>query len=423
MMRHPASGSTLGCLSLGLALASALPSLGQQTPGLPIRPDSAASSPQPPDDSRVLERLERQLLDASSLIQDPAERSRELERAARAFLLSQNLDSALEAIRGAGQAALEIPQRGLRDVRLDAAAATALALAEQITQRGIIGARGPAEFGLLPDASGPTVRTDTERLDSLDRALDAFGLAETLATRIESENYRSAALARVVIALAKKSQDVARYLVESTGASPLIDQIDSPFRDRADRFLVTAQTALLRIPLPAFRDRTLVELVTLAAASHQYRRAREIAHNWPHLPSRAEALVVIAQAQAFDRLDADATTSYQDALETVTRIPLTGPRLTAAAILLDSLMACGRFEDARAAITIAPDPNLRLAALSAVARSMGSRGLVDAAYHWIDREAPPSFRDRLRREVADGLAEFVEQGQLRRSAVDLRGLR
>jgi hypothetical protein len=421
MTRPPASRSARLRSALGVALVlSAAPALGQDAGGLQVRPGFDASAPLPSEDADAIARMEQQLLDASIAISDPGERSRELERAARALLLSQNLDSALIAVRRAGDAAFEIPQGSLRDTRLDAASTTALALSEQLTQRAITGSRATIDSALPPDPNAPAPLTQDARLASLQNAIEAFRLAEQFAGQIRSANFRSAALSRAALSIAKKSQDVARFALESAGSGPLIDGLDSPFRDRADAFLAAGAETARRIPLPAWRDRTLVELVTLAAASHQYRRGLEIARSSVHTPSRAEALVALAQAQAVDRLDADATATYQDALETVTRIPLVGPRRTAATVLLDSLLATGRFDDARVAISIVPDPDLRLAALSAVARSMGARGLVDSAYRWIDAEAPPAFRDRLRREVADGLAEFVEQRQLRRSTINLR---
>src|SRR5262249_16642050 len=80
----------------------------------------------------------------------------------------------------------------------------------------------------------------------------------------------------------------------------------------------------------------------------------------------------------------------------------------------------GRFEDARSALTLSPDPSFRLRGLEAVARSMGERGLETAAFAWIDREAARSDRDFLRRSVIDGTQKYIEGG--RKPALKDRGI-
>ena len=246
-------------------------------------------------------------------------------------------------------------------------------------------------------------------------------LADDLASRITSVNFRSTALARVTLALGRKSQDVSRYARENSPTPEArIDEVETPYRDRADLLLAAAATSAAKIPLPAWRDRTFVELVARAAISNQFRRGLEIARSMPHMPSRGEALVSIAKQQAFDRLDDEATATYQEALETIVRIPLVGPRQTVAAVLLDSLLVGGAVRGRSGGDHAGAERDLRLAAFAAVARSMGERGLVESAYQWIDGEAPVEFRDRLRREVADGLAEFVEQRQIRQSSVNMQ---
>ena len=63
--------------------------------------------------------------------------------------------------------------------------------------------------------------------------------------------------------------------------------------------------------------------------------------------------------------------------------------------LVDSLIASGRFDDARACTVLYPEESERFVALGAVAESMGKRGLAASARRWIATEAPPGYRSAL----------------------------
>ena len=76
--------------------------------------------------------------------------------------------------------------------------------------------------------------------------------------------------------------------------------------------------------------------------------------------------------------------------------------------LIDSLIASGRFDDARACTVIYPEESERFVALGAIAESQGRRGLADSARRWIETEAPPAYRSALLRRVVTGVLISVE---------------
>lgn len=374
-------------------------------------------------DDESLDETERMLLSDSLLITDPDERSRAFERAARALLMSENYEMAISALQKSGDAAIAILDPRIRDTRLEAASATAVVVAELLVQKGIPGRLTQADPLSRENLQRPGGPSEVDRLASIDQAIHVFNLSADLASRIMSLNFRSAALDRVALILARKSGDVAVFATRYTDTQGAFDEGRSEFHTRADLLLRGAENVANAIPLPASRNRVLVKVVDTAAGSQQFARGLAIARNMEHTPSRAEALISVAEESARRRYNENATNIYQEALETVLRVPLRGPRRTIAIVLLDSLISVGRFEDARAAVSLVPQTQDQLAALSAVARAMGERGLAAPAYAWIDREAPPEFRDRLRREVADGISRWVEDKRIpKRSAIELDDL-
>ena len=76
--------------------------------------------------------------------------------------------------------------------------------------------------------------------------------------------------------------------------------------------------------------------------------------------------------------------------------------------LIDSLIASGRFDDARACTVIYPEESERFVALGAVAEAQGRRGLAESARRWIETEAPAAYRSALLRRVVTGVLISVE---------------
>ena len=129
--------------------------------------------------------------------------------------------------------------------------------------------------------------------------------------------------------------------------------------------------------------------IALAAAdSQQYSRGVELARGIDNGESRAEAMLLLAEAQcrnpSADQNEA-ATASYQAAAEAIATVQQDGLRGVLAGFLIDSLISTGRFDDARACVVLFPELSQRLVALGAVAEAQGRRGAAEAA-RAVDRQ-------------------------------------
>jgi len=103
-----------------------------------------------------------------------------------------------------------------------------------------------------------------------------------------------------------------------------------------------------------------------------------------------------------------ATPSYQMASEAIASISIVDLRGTLANVLIESLILSGRFVDARRAIAYYADNQKRMAALGAIAESMGARGLAPEARSWIRREIRPAYRGELLRRVNEGVLSVLK---------------
>jgi hypothetical protein len=218
----------------------------------------------------------------------------------------------------------------------------------------------------------------------------------------------------------------------------------------ADEILLDAWDAAKKIDRLIWKYRGMVRIALSASDSRQYTRAVELARTIENAESRAEALILLAEAQcraaarrlrlaeedrrtaaapgagdqeaptayqatvqAVAEMNAAATATYQAAAEAVAAIPQDGLRGVIAGILVDSLIAVGRFDDARACTVLHPDPAEQFRQLSAIAESQGKRGDEEAARRWIATEAPEGYRSALFRRLTAGVLWAVEQNRQR----------
>lgn len=445
----------LAHISCAVALALAVVPASAQDP-VPITADDEAVAQR-----RRLDNSERQLLPEANRIADPSERSLALDRVAKILTTSENLlrapgadpeenailerfrrasrnltaqdrgrleiereqaledlrlrraaesvpryQQAFDALQGAFDAAQLIPDSTMRDVRCFSAAKTAAKMTKQIL-REVAPESGYREGDVKLAPLPIELRASVLRI-----ARKTVSLAGLLAKAIQQDNFRSEALSLVAKSESSASSQIARFLKRGNQANDAVRSMLGPY---PDQMLVESYKLASLVPIAIWRDRALVELVTDAATSEQYDRARQVAVRIPQSQARADALIRLAEAQALEGYSDEATKSYQDATVAVASIPMEAPRRTVANVLLDSLILVNRFEDARIASTLIGDPIFRREVLSAVALAMGERGLDEAAYTWIDREAPPEDRDALRRNVIDGMQEYVYNGRKKKA--------
>ncbi len=180
----------------------------------------------------------------------------------------------------------------------------------------------------------------------------------------------------------------------------------------ADEVLVDSWHVADQIDRLIWKNRAMVRITLAASDSHQFTRGVELARTIQNAESRTEALLLMAEAQCHytDQQDL-ATSTYQSAAEAAAAITQDGLRGVMVGFLIDSLIASGRFDDARACTMLYPEESERFVALGAVAESMGKRGLGVEARRWIAAEAPPGYRSALYRRVATGVLWSVEQSR------------
>jgi hypothetical protein len=196
----------------------------------------------------------------------------------------------------------------------------------------------------------------------------------------------------------------------SPPAAPADDRkVEQPdYAKMADEILVDAWNVARKIDRLLWKNRAMVRIALSASDSRQYDRGVELSRTIENAEARSEALLLLAEAQCRGRQDAAATPTYQAAAEAVASIPQDGLRGVMTGFMIDSLIASGRFEDARACIVIYPEESERFVALGAVAESQGRRGLAEEARRWIATEAPEAYRAALYRRVVTGVLSAIE---------------
>jgi hypothetical protein len=367
-----------------------------------------------------------ELIKAAGRITAPEERSLALVRIADAAVLSNQLSVAHQALTDATEAALLVRTTLVRDQREIAIITALINLAEAHLREGKV-----VDPSMLsgdtdePPAPLPAV----DRRAVIQRAELEWRRAAYLAERLSDPIYRSEMIYRVVDNQAYGSQTVVNEFPRdeppAAGDAQAKSQPASGSPERlsgmADRILRNAAVEALRIERPVWRDRALVAISVCAASSKQFERGLEIARLIPQPEVRTDALVRLAEAQARRGDDGGrgATATYYEAAKAVSAIPLEDPRAVLTGVLIDNLISVGRFEDARATVSLYPDEARRLIALGAIAESQGRRGAAESAREWIAREVPLSQQPGIYRRLFSGVRAAIEQNRSR----DLSGNR
>ena len=183
------------------------------------------------------------------------------------------------------------------------------------------------------------------------------------------------------------------------------------YRKVADTILVESFEVAKRIDRLIWKYRAMVRIALLAADSEQFARGFELARGIQNGESRAEAMLLLAEAQCREDQNDGATASYQEAARAVATVQQDGLRGVLAGFVIDSLIASGRFQDARKCIVLYPELAQRLVALGAVAQAQGKRGSADLARRWIADEVPEQYRPTLYRRVTTGVLEAIESNR------------
>ncbi len=246
---------------------------------------------------------------------------------------------------------------------------------------------------VLPDTVDKNVLMRMVRLD--------WKRAIYLAELINDPTYRN----EMLYEIADREADGSRIIANETHEAA---ESQASFK-LADELLVDAYNVTKKIDRLIWRYRALYRIALQAADSLQYTRGIDIAKKIENGESRAEAMLLLAASQCRNNQNDAATATYQYAAEAVATVQQNGLRGVLAELLLDSLVVTGRFEDARACVSLFPTQSQRLVALGAIAKSQASRGAAESARQWIATEIPEQYRAILYRQVTTGILDAIEQ--------------
>ncbi|MDX2037204.1 MAG: hypothetical protein SFX72_11180 [Isosphaeraceae bacterium] len=405
-----------------LLCISAAPAAAQDPARSPI-PDSGVAPPPPaapggddlpPPIERPIDRSEtREVFDLSSIekvsdqlfqyaraVASPGERALALARIARSAAYSGQLGMAHTAVMEGGEAAKLEPIDLVHDQRLDSVITAALQLAEERTREPIL-ASGEQPTPEQYEREAP------KRREQMQLAAEEWRYAAELARSMRGIVQRTEASFRVVDAVAFSTQALRGMPVRTDDGSARIPAMRSDVVDFVRRVLTAAADEAERIERPVWRDRALVSVAQNAAAADQFDLAIQVARRIPQPEIRTDAFLRIAENQAENGRNREATEAYSETARTIAMIPLDDPREVLTGVLIDSLISLGRFEDARAAVVLYSNPERRTIALAAVAESQGKRGLGDVARRWI-ADQPAEIQPLLYRKVSDGMLTALQ---------------
>jgi hypothetical protein len=379
-----------------------------------------------------LDVAEGKLMGEARAIADPLERSIALDKTARTKIFARQYDDAHTALVESSQAAMLVRPGLRRDLRLMGISTRFDLLAHEYVQEALVndtvgeapaadrpepaaaaapGDRAaPAAVAAPPadEVEGVRAKTWKERETALGRARDEWNRAAALAAAIESPNFRSEQLYWVIDSESVESRTIANVAERASTERVDLQGHVPGLLDFADGALAHGAAVAKRISRDIWRDRALANVVANATASGQFARALEVVRMIPDAEIRGESLTKIAEGLARRNIGPEATSVYAEAARSVAEIRTEDNRGVIGGVLIDSLIAVGRFEDARACIPLLPDRLMQFAAWGAVAESQGRRGLAESARRWIAQEAPPAYRDTLYQRVDSGLLTAVD---------------
>jgi hypothetical protein len=394
-------------------------------------------------DKKAPTHITNELLKNARMIATPEERSLALQRIAAGAIAGRQLFLAHQLLEEAITATSEVSVPLVRDQRLMKIVETMTQLTDATLLQGrhILNESGNLDgdgkpAALPKGADDPAVLIRTSRLE--------WRRAVYLAELISNPTYRNEMLFKVAESMASGSASVANeYLKTGTpnpastlpppaaavppkaadaraaadadarreNAARKMTADNDTYRKTADTILIESFEVAKRIDRLIWKYRAMVRIALLAADSEQYSRGFELARGIQNGESRAEAMLLLAEAQTRDDQNAGATAAYEEAAKAVATVQQDGLRGVLAGFVVDSLIAGGRFQDARKCIVLYPGQAQRLVALGAIAESQGKRGSAESARRWIAAEVPEQFRPTLYRRVTTGALAAIEQNR------------
>ncbi len=419
-MNRPRNSTATHCLGFALIFIAPLNSLAQDEridPMPPARVLLESTEARATNDVASLSVVDPSVFAQARSIVSPGERSLALQRIGRTAVFCGQLKEAEAAFYEAGEAATLVSDRVMRDVRITSVITAILTLAEEQLR---LSKDVPSQPVVIVDPTAPAnEKPIAEALPAnldhyLDSAIAEWENAARLAMTIANSTYRSEALYKVVESQSREPlRPIGDTLSSFSDPKATMARPENDPKDLAtsDHLLALAAGHAQQIDRAIWRNKALKTVVENAASSRQYRRALQVARLILQPDIRSEALIRLAEEQSLHGKQSDATSTFNEAAESVASIGAGDLRAIIANVLVDNLVTVGRFDDARACVTLYPFEWQQVAVLGAVAESQGRRGLSASAYRWIDRDIAPKYRGILYRRVADGVLPAVEQNR------------
>lgn len=389
-------------------LPNALESLADPSVGLPLSGLKMTRE--------QVQRLIRDLPKLADTIQEPSQRVGALDHSARAEIQSirdsrsaenvAQLDATKSTLVSAWQALRQVPNQLVHDNRGVSLCDTLVLLGDVYQDQALVS----DDLAFLDESLSLPQRSAADRREALNRSLEAYAMAATVAHELRDLNVRGEVLYRIADSLARSGMEIAtaRLRIVPRSANDLPETLDQ--EGLADQAFAAAARHAQSIERPVWRNRALVIVTQHAAAANRFEQAVATARSIEEPQARAEALIQTAESQARRPDQARAATqSYNEAAQVIAAIPRQDPRSILADVLISSLALSGRFPDAVASVSLLTDPVHRFEAYGAIAEQMGRRGLDRQAHAWILQRAKPEHQSHLLRRVAMGMIASIEQ--------------
>jgi hypothetical protein len=381
-----------------------------------VGPLLAGQGEEGPFDPKAPARVTAEMLNEAAKISSTYDRARAMLDLGREAILGSQLVLAHRALEQAGTAALAEPSSLRHDQMIIELIVRTSAFTEAIfiegRNRALLAEEEAAPAQPLPQKKlDPRMAVRLVRLE--------WQRAAVLARQIDNPTFRSEYLERVAEAVSRDSGRIIEYIhptmtseLEGEARPPkLSDQEVKDLEKSADEYILEALQIAQEIERSIWKSFALERIAVNAGQSQQFARAFEVASSIQNAERRAQTLILVAEEQCQFKRDDEATKSYAGAAEAVACITQAGLRGVVNGFLVDSLISHGRFEDARACLSLYPTESQQLVALGAIAEGQGTRGDPKAAREWIDREAPPEFRDALYRRVNNGVMAAINKNR------------
>jgi hypothetical protein len=454
--------------AFGRPLPPYLPETGRVQP--PFGPDFEERFPK---DSELLRftrgglpaaGVTQELVKNARLITDPGERSLALQKIADGAIKNNQLILAHQTLEEAISATAQVTVPLVRDQRLIAIVDTL----HRLTYTLLIedgkkllfqppmsrGDQIPIEDDTKKKEGDAVAKQSVPSLDALPESMDVLGVIRLaqlewkrgayLSSLISNPTYRNEKLHDIAKSAASGSQKIATELANPvrpqqpdefdklpkpeqqewtealTRYDQMLNRVIPEFKRLADEILVGAFEDAKKIDRLIWKYHAMYQITIEAADSRQFSRGVQLAKQIDNAESRAEAMILLAEAECRNDQNEDATVPYQEAARAVASIQQEGLRGVLARFLVESLITSGRFDDARFCTSLEPNSGERFMLLGAVAEAQGRRGSAESARRWIaSAETPAEYRSALYRRVTAGVLYAIEQNRGREESGQL----